>query len=659
MKPKDTGGVPSVFLVKPLHGEDQSLLPASAMKQNKRSGPAKVEASSPPPALSLAECTCPVCQEVLTEPVTPPCGHSLCRGCFQQTVAISNMNCPLCRRRLSNWVRTQVRRGGLVNTELEQRIRQQFLRNGVVGPIEVGRLCPSPQLCKPGELRQEYEEQISKLQAERRAIEEEEHRASEDLIQKLLAEEREQQMHAEQKRKEMDEQLKRDEKLAKILSEEVNSIHRPTPEKLGGCTKSISSKFNSSISKRTKLIAPSPNNMEDIQRYLSPTLPKHPTAAINRLRNNVSGPEITSEAVELISSGSSTTSIHLFNCDKEETVSSSDHSELVQFIEGTPDEAIADCQMEYTSQCRSEHNESEMLEACSSAQNVGKSKKNVTLVELKMNSINCNDNLVDFAVVPILNNELETACSSAGCSSTNVDHATVQNLIQDETAEHEILSQSPFKMTTVVKRKAGNSSEVSTSTGVSIKKRKICPENHDEPSENPQFCYNMFNHEHLAGWETQLLDKCKMEEKDRLLAIKIQKELDKEMQTVHRTRGTPDEYSLRTKKLPTNCEQKMLAKNITPLATPESHRTSKTPSRSQSSTSNKQAMLKNNSSKTCKRRSRIFQVPTRFFNTQKAQCQRPLASMDANSPALTTVGELRNSRKQQTIIDMFQKCNSK
>ncbi|XP_078266784.1 E3 ubiquitin-protein ligase rnf168 [Rhinoraja longicauda] len=631
------------------------------MKQSKRSGPAKAEASSPPPALSLAECTCPVCQEMLAEPVTPPCGHSLCRGCFQQTVTISNMNCPLCRRRLSNWVRAQVRRGGLVNTELEQRIRQQFLRNGVVGPTEVDRLCPPPQLCKPGELRQEYEEQISKLQAERRAFEEEEHRASEDFIQKLLAEEREQQMHAEQNRKEMDEQLKKDEKLAKILTEEVNSIHRATPEKLGGHTKSISSKFNSSISKGTKLIAPSPNNMEDIQRYLSPTLPKHQTAAINRLRNNVSGPEITSEADEIISSSSSTTNIHLFNCDKEEeTVSSSDHSELVQFIEGTPDEAIADCQMgEYTSQCSSEHNESEMLEACSSAHNVGKSKEDVALIELKMNSSNCNENLVDFTTVPILNNKLETDFSSAGSTSTNVAHATVQHLIQDETTEHEILSQSPFKMTTVAKRKACNSTEVSTSTGVLVKKRKICPEIHDEPSENPQFCHNMFNHDHPADWESQLLDKCKMEETDRLLAIKLQKELDKETQTVNRTRGTPDEYLLRTKNLPKNCEQKVLAKNKTPLATPKSHRNSKTPSRSQSSISNKQTMLKNNSSMTCRQKRGIFQDPTRLFNNQKAQCQRTLASMDANSAALITVSELRNSRKQQTIVDMFQKCNTK
>ncbi|MEQ2271804.1 hypothetical protein XENORESO_009549 [Xenotaenia resolanae] len=74
----------------------------------------------------------------------------------------------------------------------------------------------SPRVCPPGELRQEYEDQMTKLTEERRAQDEEESRASEELIQKLLAEEQ-QQLEEERRRKEEDEQL------AKLLSNQLNS----------------------------------------------------------------------------------------------------------------------------------------------------------------------------------------------------------------------------------------------------------------------------------------------------------------------------------------------------------------------------------------------------------------------------------------------------
>ncbi|XP_072896735.1 E3 ubiquitin-protein ligase rnf168 [Hemitrygon akajei] len=626
------------------------------MRHNKQGCGAEMEAPGPPPALSLAECLCPVCQELLDEPVTPPCGHSLCRGCFQQTVEMSNLNCPMCRRRLSNWVRAQARRGGLVNTELEQRIRQQFPRGLVQEPAEVNRLGPPPQLCKPGELRQEYEEQISKLKEERRAREEEEHRASEDFIQKLLAEEQEQQMYLTQKKKEMEDQLKRDEQLAKLLSEEVNLMYGTASKAFGECTKSVSSKFNSSISKGTKLTAHNPNNMENIQRYLSPTVPKYQTAETSTLRSNLTGAESTSEADELITSSSST-KIHLFHCDKSEEPDSSSHqSELVQVIEGAPIEEITDLQMEYTSQHSPECIESVMPRACSSAQDGSeKPMESVLLKELKMNSINCNDDQLDSTFMPILNHRLKHTCTSADCcSSVNMDHTAVQSLIQNEAAEDEILSQTPSKMSTVLKRKVCNSSNVSTPTCVVVKKRKTCPNVHDKPSENTEFFHEAFNHEKLADWEKQLFEKRKMEEQDRLLALKIQKELDKEMRSINRTRGTPDEYLLRAKKLPTS-EKNMLARNKTPVPTAKGHQTSKSSVRSQSR--NKQAMLKSISSETQRQKSRILHDPTQSCNKQRAKSHRPLASMDANSAALRLL-EPRNGKKQQTIDDMFQKCNT-
>lgn len=84
---------------------------------------------------------------------------------------------------------------------------------------------PIRLISKPGELRREYEEEISKVEAERRASEEEENKASEEYIQKLLAEEEEEEKRqAEKRRREMEEQLQNDEKLARRLSIDINNF---------------------------------------------------------------------------------------------------------------------------------------------------------------------------------------------------------------------------------------------------------------------------------------------------------------------------------------------------------------------------------------------------------------------------------------------------
>ncbi|KAK2090947.1 hypothetical protein P7K49_030231 [Saguinus oedipus] len=83
---------------------------------------------------------------------------------------------------------------------------------------------PVRLLSKPGELRREYEEEISKVEAERRATEEEENKASEEYIQRLLAEEEEEEKRqAEKRRREMEEQLKNDEELARKLSIDITT----------------------------------------------------------------------------------------------------------------------------------------------------------------------------------------------------------------------------------------------------------------------------------------------------------------------------------------------------------------------------------------------------------------------------------------------------
>ena len=75
---------------------------------------------------SLADYTCPICLQILIEPVVMPCEHELCISCFRQNVEEANLQCPLCRVRISSWTRRQVRNGTLVNLKRWEQIKRLF-----------------------------------------------------------------------------------------------------------------------------------------------------------------------------------------------------------------------------------------------------------------------------------------------------------------------------------------------------------------------------------------------------------------------------------------------------------------------------------------------------------------------------------------------------
>nr|8UQA_K Chain K, E3 ubiquitin-protein ligase RNF168,Ubiquitin-conjugating enzyme E2 D3,Histone H2B type 2-E,Histone H2A type 1-B/E [Homo sapiens] len=77
---------------------------------------------------SLSECQCGICMEILVEPVTLPCNHTLCKPCFQSTVEKASLCCPFCRRRVSSWTRYHTRRNSLVNVELWTIIQKHYPR---------------------------------------------------------------------------------------------------------------------------------------------------------------------------------------------------------------------------------------------------------------------------------------------------------------------------------------------------------------------------------------------------------------------------------------------------------------------------------------------------------------------------------------------------
>ncbi|XP_012407601.1 E3 ubiquitin-protein ligase RNF168 [Sarcophilus harrisii] len=169
-------------------------------------------ASSPEAPLLLSDCLCPICMEILVEPVSLPCGHTLCHSCFQQTVQKASLYCPFCRRRVSSWARAQARHNTLINLELWRRIEKQYPRDGGLAggggwsrDKELEAELPPRRLSAPGELRREYEEELSKVKAERRACAEEEARISAEYINQLLAEEEEEERRREEEEEEEEE----------------------------------------------------------------------------------------------------------------------------------------------------------------------------------------------------------------------------------------------------------------------------------------------------------------------------------------------------------------------------------------------------------------------------------------------------------------------
>lgn len=169
----------------------------------------------------LEDHTCPICMYLLIEPVTLPCEHELCLSCFQQNVQES-LCCPMCRCRISSWVRRQARLNNLVNQERWKQIKSLFpekVRLRLEGyeddPNEDEEVFhpPAPRLAEPGEIREEYEKALQKLAEERDAERRREEEASAALLRTLQEEEK----RMKEEMKKLESQLKKDEELARIL----------------------------------------------------------------------------------------------------------------------------------------------------------------------------------------------------------------------------------------------------------------------------------------------------------------------------------------------------------------------------------------------------------------------------------------------------------
>ncbi|NXJ27869.1 RN168 ligase, partial [Dicrurus megarhynchus] len=471
--------------------------------------------------LSLSDCLCQICMEIFVEPVTLPCSHTLCNSCFQMTVEKASLSCPFCRRRVSSWARYNTRRNTLINWELWEKIQKNYPEecerriNGQDLDEEICVPKPQHQLSKPGELRQEYEAEISKVEAERRAHEQEENKASEEYIQRLLAEEEEEHRLAEERWKEMEKQLKQDEELAWQLSNSLNEdseghvLGSPSP------AHSLSlqtSPLNSGKAKNK------PSNSGDIQKYLSPK----------------------NYGMLGSASFSSTGGEGRSNSESAETNSNEGSSSALQ----DEQEEMPTLSPQLTSVNKDSGAKDSFLESCMNYFSASASGETAPVKQEKTPGPNC----VEDGVPDVLHGTTEGEGSTTVLSRAKGEDDRIEsdsgNLTHEAGHSDVETPERPQNSKETPKRKLLEApADAMTDLGTLDKRRRTFSESVEDQGEQ----MNDFNLQTQRAFEQQFYERRRQEEQDRLLALQLQKELNKEERTLNRQKGSPDEYLLRTK----------------------------------------------------------------------------------------------------------------
>ncbi|XP_005675124.2 PREDICTED: E3 ubiquitin-protein ligase RNF168 [Capra hircus] len=470
---------------------------------------------------SLLECQCQICVEILFEPVTLPCNHTLCKPCFESTVEKASLCCPFCRRRVSSWARYRTRTNSLVNMELWETIQKHYPKecklraSGQESKEIVDDYQPVRLLSKPGELRREYEEEISKVEAERRACEEEENKASEEYIQRLLAEEEEEEKRqAEKRHREMEEQLKSDEELARRLSLDINNF----------CEESVlasplnSRKSDPVTTKSQKKSKNKQTNTGDIQKYLSP--------------KSQLGSASQSEVVQEDRKNSMSKRIDDNSDVKSPTWQDSDVEEDMPTL--SPQIYLAVQEQDAKSSV-----ESPMPQLCTSGGEwclegkveTGPSNREKGLCVISLEEPK--------ARVPYSGDAATEARgeTESECTVTDTTQFLRNNTVGTENEEsHLLISKGTSK-----RRNLAPLSEAIREPCFSAKRKKTFPKaSSDQEETEISLTQKLIDLEHL------LYERHKQEKQDRLLALQLQEEVDQEQIRPDRQKGSPDGYQLRT-----------------------------------------------------------------------------------------------------------------
>ncbi|KAM6258162.1 E3 ubiquitin-protein ligase RNF168 [Porphyrio hochstetteri] len=503
------------------------------------------ESESP---LLLSDCLCHICMEILVEPVTLPCNHTLCNSCFQLTVEKTSLCCPFCRRRVSSWARYNAQRNTVVNWELWEKIQKKYPKecesriNGQGLEEEVCPPHPQHQLSKPGEVRQEYEAEMSKVEAERRAHEQEENKASEEYIQQILAEEEEENRLAEERQREIEKQLKQDEELAWQLSNSLNEdskghvLSSPSP---AGSVSSETSPAN------LYKVKNKPSCSGDIQKYLSPNL--HHALGSASFSGTTGGGRSGSGSVEASSNEGSSS---VWQDEQEEMPTLSPQLTGTSKDSSTKDSFLESC-MKYFSASASGETTPDKQPKPPGPNCLGDKVPLAGIAEGEgpqaalCRSEGEGDGIESDrgSLTPVGSTNLANAAET----STGVQPATDSALLDSKRALCDLMKVGEERLErlwnseTPKRRLLEPPEEAAVDSCLLDKRRRTSPEHLSEEQIDP------FDLQMQKAFEQKFYERRMQEEQDRLLALQLQKEMDKEERTLNRQKGSPDQYHLRTK----------------------------------------------------------------------------------------------------------------
>jgi hypothetical protein len=138
---------------------------------------------------------CPICLEILFEPITMPCNHRMCKPCFAKNLELTNLHCPFCKKRIATWCRRAKNVDSLIDQKLWTRIQDDFANeigkrmkgNGSTLFNEGG--FSHDFSYEDGAIGKEFEEQIKQLRVEEELRRDRELVQSQKLINAIQLEE--------------------------------------------------------------------------------------------------------------------------------------------------------------------------------------------------------------------------------------------------------------------------------------------------------------------------------------------------------------------------------------------------------------------------------------------------------------------------------------
>ncbi|XP_068247306.1 E3 ubiquitin-protein ligase rnf168-like isoform X4 [Palaemon carinicauda] len=501
--------------------------------------------------LPLEDVICPICLSILLEPVTMPCAHSLCMPCFKQHVAETSLQCPVCRMRISVWVRRSTKSNRLVNNRLWQAIKEKFPERiearlqGLDDLDDEELLIPEPRVCAQGEIRQEYEALIQKEEQELASRRSQEEEASTKLIMKLQEEEK---MRLRQRRAQEEQLYQEDEILALQLKKEERA-------KLKHPVKTVSTPPRGPMDMYLGNYAMSPKSALETLSTPSSSCTAYSThsgkhtfggfSRNNSANSNDSTDSLCGRSLREITSSQSSES-------ESEDMSNAAKIKKNKHVATSGKENVEDFENE-------------------SPHKLDKPVKTRSSIPKKMDR---NKKMSKLLKLECIDSEMETM--------EQMITLPKENEMDEDDPDTEV--EKKKKVSSVPRKKISNEERSHNSKTSVTEVKKSSKLKDDNPSENEvdednniSLDYSLLfsgealdtNIEKLKAEQLKIEERLKQEEQDRLYAEYLQMQFNQNPGQVDRSRGSGDEYALRTRKSATGSK---MSSKLTKTSTPKRER---------------------------------------------------------------------------------------